>query len=220
MVESRRDTSFPRPDEGLSWRFAMAAVVALTTGCDSTPAGDDDAAQIDGGADRDAAGETDASADGGAEPDGGGQERVGMAGRSGNGTGTADGYAGTEEVFFIGEEGQGETICRITYSLTSTDTPADGCDGCLWAFELVITDALVAEERDVGCLATVGIDPAHVEDLDGSRVSYGYDPEYLGHGSVLMSRTLDDLWAPECFATWDEASGAFSYRRIDGFPSY
>lgn len=200
----------------------MAVAVALATGCERSSPGSDAGAGLDADADRDGDVDAaaDAAADAGADAAVDGGERVGMAGRSGTGTATVDGYAGTEEMFFISDEGRGEAVCRITYSLTSTGAPAEGCEGCSWAFELVIADASVAEERDVGCLATVGVDPARVEELDGSLVYYGFDPEYLGHGSALMSRMEGGLWAPETFASWDEASGAFSYRRVDGFPPY
>jgi hypothetical protein len=193
------DLAASAPRESLGARLSGTTTIALSPFCPGGP---------------------DADADADAEVDGDESERIGMAGRSGSGIATAGGYSGTEEQFFIADEGEGEAICRITYSLTSTSAPAEGCDACRWAFELVIADAAVAEERDVGCLATLGIDPARVGDLDGTHVYYGYDPAYMGHGSVLVSRMESGLWAPECYATWDEASGAFSYRRIDGFPPY
>jgi hypothetical protein len=199
--------------------LAIAVALALVTGCsdDDSPepdAGRDAQVGVDAGPDAEAP--VDAGADAG--PDGG-AERIGMAGRSGSGIATEGGYAGTEEMFFLADEGQGEAICRITYTLTSTG-PAEGCDGCLWAFELVTSDAAVAEESDVGCQATLGVDPARVGDLDGTSVFYGYDPAYMGHGSVLVSHVEGGEWAPDCWAQWDEENGDFEYHRIDGYPPY
>jgi len=241
---TRHDSELPRSTALPLWLLPAAVAVALALGCDGTPqdAGSDADGDADADADQgspdveaDAAGDaeadadddpgTDADVDSDSAPDADEDRdadepaRIGKAGRSGSGIGTAEGYSGTERMFFIGDEGEGETICSITYELRSTGTAA-GCDGCVWAFELVVGEAAVAEERDVGCEATLGIDPARVGDLNGDHVFYGYDPEYMSHGSVLVSRMESGAWAPECFASWDASSGAFSYERVDGYPPY
>jgi hypothetical protein len=63
------------------------------------------------------------------------------------------------------------------------------------------------------------MDETTVADLNGTTVMYGYQPEYLGHSSVLMHES--DMgtytgWAPATYAIWDEASMTLLYDWPEG----
>jgi hypothetical protein len=129
------------------------------------------------------------------------------------GEATADGaFVGTESLRAIDDEGDGETLCDVTHTWTSVGT-RDDCSACLWAYDLVRSDSKVI--LDAGdCGALLGLDLSDVASLDGDVAAYGFDPSYVGHEEVLMV-LLDTTWAPVSQASWDEATGSFSYAWID-----
>ena len=51
--------------------------------------------------------------------------RSGLDGRLGTGTMDGAGYVGTEERYFIGDDGDGADVCRLGYTLTSTASRTD-----------------------------------------------------------------------------------------------
>lgn len=146
--------------------------------------------------------------------------RNGKLGREGTATITKTSYSGTEDWYFVGDEGDGPDICRIRYSLNSVGEPLDDCSFCDWAFRLVISDAELIAESDVGCSATLEIDSSNVSSLNGQNVYYGYDHDYMGHGLTLFTRTETTDWTPLVLVSYDPDTGELSYDRIDGWPEY
>jgi len=149
---------------------------------------------------------------------GGDPDNQGLLGRAGTATVSYTSYEGTEELYFAADQGQGEDICRIRYDLSSTAV-RDDCADCEWAFDLVVSGAELITETAPGCLATVGADSAALGDLEGTVVSYGYDPDYFGHIEILFVEQ-GGAWAAADHASWDASSGAFSYDWEDGYHPY
>ncbi len=181
----------------------------------STDTGGGDGGSADGGA-SDGGASDGGSADGGADDTGG--SATGASFLIGEATAGPDGYTGTEDWVFIGDDGEGEEFCRIRTTL-SVAAVRDDCEDCDWAYDLVRGDAEVLTDTGPGCLALAGYDATTVSDLDGTTVAYGYSPDYFGHAEVLMG-VVDGAWTALAFATWDEATGAFSYEREAGYFEY
>ncbi len=199
----------------MTWVAALGLVLGgCDGGADDDDAVDDDDVVDDDSADDDDTGDDDSAADDDDDTAG----RQGLMGYAGQATVDAQGYAGTEELYFLADEGFGATLCRIGYDLVSTAVRED-CDGCSWAFDLVTSDAAILEESGEGCAGTVGVGAADVDTLNDQVVGYGYYVEYMGHADVLM---IDGPkgFAAAAYADWDEETGLFTYDREDGLYPY
>jgi hypothetical protein len=198
------------------WGAALGLVLG---GCDPVDdddtTGDDDTSDDDDTADDD---DSTADDDDSIDDDDDTTGRQGLRGYSGEATVDLASFQGTEELYFVGDEGFGATICRIRYDLIATAVRED-CDGCSWAFDVQTSGAGILEESDVGCEGSVGISAATVGTLDGQTLSYGYYIEYMGHADVLMIDNGSGF-AAAAYADWDEGSGHFSYDREDGLYPY
>ncbi len=170
---------------------------------DTTPADDDDATPTDDDDDT--------------------EERIGLSGKMGEAVAIGGAYTGTEDMYFIAEDGDGEDVCRIRYDVTSTAERSD-CEiydwVCDWAFDMVVSNPAVVAESDVGCEGVFGLDEAGVAALAGTEFTRGYLPEYFGHTTVLLELQPDDTWAPFCNATWDAGTGAVEYNWVDASLPY
>jgi len=124
-------------------------------------------------------------------------------------------YAGTETWTFVGDEGYGDVICEVSYDVNSTAERSD-CPGCLWAWDLQITNVTTPVDVDGAC-AAVGLDTAAT--LAGTEVSYGYDPVYDGHAQILMFFNGTD-WQAGTYAQWDDTKKTFNYTWLDGLHAY
>ncbi len=124
-----------------------------------------------------------------------------------------DAYAGTETVVFVGEEGAGEELCRVTLTLASTEARAD-CLECDWAFTVEVVDAVT--EVDAACDAVGWAEPAAAI---GTTRGYGYVALYFGHAPVLMVES-GGAWDAGAYADYDPETGALAYDREDGFFPY
>ena len=97
-------------------------------------------------------------------------------------------------------------LCELSYTLTST-APRDDCDSCTWAFDLEV--GAVEGANDQNCFD---------EDVQpGSTRSYGFDPDYVGHGKALMVHQ-DGAWIGVSFATYED--GSFGYDWDSGAVEY
>jgi hypothetical protein len=146
--------------------------------------------------------------------------RTGLAGRLGSGTMDGAAYQGTEDLYLIAEDGEGEDVCRVRYSLASNGPARTDCVACDWAFDLLVSDAQLVAENAVGCAASLGLDAAAVVALNGTTRSYGYQEEYVGHADVLMVDNGEGVWGAVSHATFDSTTGAFGYDWQDGIVSY
>lgn len=142
--------------------------------------------------------------------------RQGTSGYLGEAVAGPESYAGTEEWYFLAEDGS--DLCRIRCSLAAVAVRTD-CDGCEWAFDLLTSASEVTAEADPGCAVLSGYDASSVADLDGRTLSYGYDGDYFGHGQALMV-VIDDVWKAAAFASWDAKTGTFTYDREDSVFDY
>ena len=193
-------------------RRTSLCMLALLVACSGDPTDDTGGAEAGG----DDGGTADSGDDGGndggeAGTDDGGSGMQGLAGKAGDATVLSGSFSGLEDRYLIGDEGNGVDICRISTTLTSTAERTD-CDDCAWAFDLTVSNAAVAAESGPGC-------PTDGSELNGTTISYGYIPEYLGHANVLAVDTGNG-WAPVDNATYDAKSGFFTYDWQDGYVSY
>jgi hypothetical protein len=129
----------------------------------------------------------------------------------------ADAASGSESLTLLADSGYGAARCTLTYQLQSTG-PRTDCDGCDWAFDLVVSQATV-DLDDGSCLAATGFDAATVSNLDGTVVSMGYNADYVGHAEVLMS-PVDGVWQAVSYVSYDAATGTLTYEWEDGFVAY
>ncbi len=120
----------------------------------------------------------------------------------------AGSYAGDEILVLEADEGAGDELCRVSYTLTST-AQRDDCAVCDWAFDLVLSDPTIVYESGVGC-GPFGYAAEDVAALDGEPRSYGYAEEYVGHASMLLAHD-GSLWEGLSFATYVPETGDFSY---------
>jgi len=153
-----------------------------------------------------------------ADDDDSAAERLGLLGRQGTATVLSGSFEGVEERYFTTEYGEGVDLCRIRYPLSSIAV-RDDCEDCEWAFDLLIGAPELIAEVEPGCLATVGVDSAALGELEGGVVSYGYDPDYLGHIQVLCV-DQGGGWVAVGHASWEPGSGEVSYDWQDGYHPY
>ena len=126
------------------------------------------------------------------------------------------GYVGTEDWVFIGDEGYGDVVCHVSYDVTATTSRTD-CGNCLWAWDVTISN--VTSVVDTEACASVALTDTDLAKLEGSTVSLGYDPDYVGHAQILMF--LDGTeWKAVSYASWDETSSAFTYDWLVGLNAY
>jgi hypothetical protein len=121
-------------------------------------------------------------------------------------------YEGYDEIYLIGDDGNGEEVCRVRVAVTSTTSRTD-CEDCDWAFDVVYGAAEVVTDVDSACEVALELDKTALAALEGTEMAYGYNPDYIGHAKVLMTYAEDGVWTPAAYATYDELTGAFSYDR-------
>ena len=181
----------------------------------------DDTETPEGDTDTDA--DTDADADADADTDADADADLGLQGYSGQATAGLDGFEGSEDMYLIAEEGDGDDICRIRYELKDTDSRPDcpdaGHSGCLWAWEVSVSAAAIVAESGIGCAGAFGVTADSVSELDGTSFGLGYNPDYYGHAAVMV-RDPGDGWFVASFAIWDEDTGSFTYQWDQGFVQY
>jgi hypothetical protein len=148
-------------------------------------------------------------------------ERIGLEARTGQAQvslANPASYSGQETWTFTADSGAGEEVCRIQYALHSTGARLD-CDLCDWAFDVSLLEAEFVSEADPGCEAVFGIGSGNVGDLNGVWAGYGYSAEYFGHAAVFFLE-VEGEWVALGNAEFDEATGAYSYERLDGYVAY
>lgn len=129
----------------------------------------------------------------------------GLVVRTGAATANTEGYEGWEELAFIGDEGDGDDLCRVRYQLSSIGARTD-CADCTWAHDLGLAEITMVTETTC---------PAGFPPPESTTRSYGYIAEYFGHANVL-AEDAGAGWSATSFADWDETSGAFDYEIEDG----
>ena len=181
----------------------------------------DSDSDADSDADTDA--DSDADADSDSDTDTGSVTTLALTGYSGQADAGYDGYSGTEDWYFIADEGAGDDICRIRYnvehSATRTDCPSSGHSDCIWAWDVVVSGAAIVSESGIGCSGSFGLNAHTVSGLDGSTFGLGYNPDYYGHAAVMV-RDMGKGWNVVSFATWNEVTEAFTYQWDQGFTEY
>lgn len=174
------------------------------------------------------------SPSGGSGGAGTGYTHTGICGLRGEGTVTVDGFEGFLEYYMVSEElvDEGildEYICDIRFDAARAGDPPDNCgefagqqDECLWTHRVELSNPeVITDEEGVCENSTLGMGLDQIAALDGSRSSYGFVSEYMGHNSVLLQYDEpSDSWIPSGNATWDETDGSFRFDRRDGYCNY
>lgn len=171
--------------------------------------------------------EPDPSSSDSGEPEPSPEELDGVCGQRGEGTVDADAFEGFEERYIIGDEGFGDEVCIVRFPVERVGDPPPGCidlngDPCAWAHEVEIGAGSVLTDDSGACAASdLALDSESIAAVAGSRVSYGFVEEYVGHNSVLLVYDEESQsWLPSGNANWDEATGSFRFDRRDGICSY
>ena len=193
---------------GLLAGCADGAGSAGTSGTDSIEDGD-------GGAGTDTEGDSQRDSDGA-------YAHLGVCGVSGETTTGVETVSGYEEHYLIGEEGFGETLCRIRYPLLYIGEPDVPCDGCAVSFAVERGEPdVVVNEENVCSTSELGLDDARMAALVGTQVALGYMAEYVGHANVLMQLDVSTgAWQATAFAAYDETTGILSFDQRDGYCGY
>lgn len=200
--------------------FLLSWTVAACDGKEPSDTGGDTGDTQGDSADTADSGDSGDTADSGDSADTGdsGTGQSGMVGHLGMATADTTSYSGTEEWYLIADDGEGDDVCRIRTTLTNVGQPRTDCADCLWAYDLVVSAPEIVAESGPGC-TVFGYDATNINDLNGTMVSYGYNPDYYGHAQVLA--TFDGSeWRVVTFAAWDEATGALTYDWQDGIQDY
>lgn len=160
---------------------------------------------------------------------GGSFTETGVCGVRSVGIVTADSFETTEEIFLLGDEGLGDDLCIVRYTVSRVGDAPPGCDenagqqdACLWTHLVEYSEPeVVLDENGVCENSELGMSQEAIDAIDGTQVAYGYVFEYQGHNSVLMIFDQEtETWEAGVNAGWDEESGDFTFDRRDGFCSY
>lgn len=151
-----------------------------------------------------------------------GAELVGVCAHRADGTVTVDDFTGFEEYVLIGDEGFGDELCVVRFDVTRAGAAPEGCSDCLWTHLVELSNpTVVLDENGVCARSELGLDEARIAELDGSRIAYGFIPEYEGHASIAMTYIeASETWEPYNVATWDEGTGRFRFDRRNGTCGY
>jgi hypothetical protein len=146
----------------------------------------------------------------------------GVCGQRGVSQVTADGFSGYEEYYLISDRGFGVDICVVRFDVTRVGAGPSGCTDCPWAHEVEYSNPQLLTDVDGVCGdSELGLDQAKIDEIDGSRVAYGYVYEYSGHVSVIMQYdAATAAWVANGTATWVEETGEFGFNRRDGVCGY
>jgi hypothetical protein len=202
---------------------AVCSVVALEGACQGTTTGDDtddtDGMIADSDTDTDA--DTDSDTDADTDTDADADTDPGQAVITREGYALVDpgvNYAGVENFVVTGAYGDGDEICVLHTTLTSTASRPD-CVDCEWAFDLIRSGSTIVSDVDGACLAVVGVDESTVSTLDGDVLSYGYESKLAGHSPALMVH-LGGSWVPATYAEYDEVAQTLTYDWSEGYYPY
>lgn len=110
-----------------------------------------------------------------------------------------DAYEGWEAFRFTAEQGLGEDLCQIRYTMAHT-APRMDCADCLWAFDLVSSSAAIESESGDGCTGLGMV----VSEFDGLAYSYGFAATSGAYQDVLMYQVGSYGWYPVSYAGWTE----------------
>ena len=214
----------------LAWGFLIAAVIAA--GCSSGGGGSPTPGQAGHAGTSAAAGTTGAGTGGagggtagtaGAGGTGGGFTRVGVCAQRGMATATATNYDGYEELTLIGDEGLGDPVCVVRFTVKRVGNAPAGCTDCSWTQLLEYSNPMTLTNVEGACAhSDLALDAAAIANIDGSRVAIGFAREYQGaHGSARMKYSDAMMkWDVYGNATWDEATSTFRYEYRDGLCGY
>jgi hypothetical protein len=159
----------------------------------------------------------------GAGGTGGGFTRLGVCAQRGMATATATSYDGYEEFALIGDEGLGDPVCVVRFTVKRAGNAPAGCTDCSWTQLLEYTNPMTLTNVEGACAnSDLALDAAAIAQINGSRVAIGFAREYQGaHGSARM-KYFDAMMKWDVFgnATWDEATSAFRYDYRDGLCGY
>lgn len=149
-------------------------------------------------------------------------ENTGICGESGEGSVTLDSFIVYQYSYLIGDEGDGEDICRVRFTVRNIGVPNVPCNHCEWSFTVEKSEPFVIADVADGCAESALQLSAEKKDAETiSRFSIGYATEDTGHAHVLLHlNETTGIWEAVSVASWNEETGLFFYDRKDGFCGY
>ena len=145
-------------------------------------------------------------------------EQSGVCGERGQSTATATTFEGYEEFYLIGEKGFGSDICVVRFNVKRVGAAPEGCTDCKWSHQVEFSNPTVVTDVDGVCAKSeLGFNAAKIAATQGSKASYGYVSQFVGHNSVRMQ--YDDakkMWDARGNATYEASSGTFNVDSRNG----
>jgi hypothetical protein len=139
-------------------------------------------------------------------------------GARGKATVNATSFDGYEEYYLLSDGGFGTEICVVRFDLKRVGDAPAGCPDCVWSHMVEFSNPkTMLDEKGVCANSGLGLDAARIASITGSRVSYGFVSEFVGHNSVRMQ--YDDakkMWDARGNATYEASSGTFNVDSRNG----
>jgi hypothetical protein len=142
----------------------------------------------------------------------------GACGEEGEATANACSYDGFEDLLVIGDDGLGDPVCRIRFTVKRVGNAPPGCrymnhdtgmmTNCEWTQTLEYSNPVMMVNVNDACANSgYGLNAAKIAQLTGCRVAIGYAPGCADHDSACRMRYRVSANA------WDSvpASGGLSY---------
>jgi hypothetical protein len=154
--------------------------------------------------------------------------KMGVCGRRGMSTVNATSFMGTEEFYILADRGFGDDICVVKFDVKRVGEAPAGCDDpaadvdCLWTHQVEYSNPMKTTDVDGVCAnSQLGLTAAKLDEIDGSRASYGFVSEFAGHNSVMMWYDASkSAWDAFGNATYEEQAGALRFDRREGICNY
>jgi hypothetical protein len=159
-------------------------------------------------------------------------EKLGVCGERGEAIASTTKFSGAGEMYLFSAEeveaGMLESpICSVTFGFERVGDAPPGCaddlgGACDWAHLVELRNPRIARDVDGVCERhELALGAEQVAALDGSRVAYGYVPQYAGHTDVLMRYDPEGAaWFPWAAAFHDIGTGVVTFDARFGVCGY
>ncbi|MEE9383778.1 MAG: hypothetical protein V3V08_10225 [Nannocystaceae bacterium] len=135
----------------------------------------------------------------------------------------ADGrYSGIIDYLLLADEGNGEELCRVRFSLNTVAEPDPPCGECYWSTVARLSEPIQITDIEGACADSErNMGAAGIEARMAETVAMGFAMESTGHGEVLVHYNDDTMqWGIVAFGEWDAETGSLAYDRVEGFCRY
>ncbi|MEE9386807.1 MAG: hypothetical protein V3V08_25600 [Nannocystaceae bacterium] len=154
--------------------------------------------------------------------DNAGYDQLGLCGVRSLGTIVVGRYEAVEETYLVGDQGDGDDMCRIRFDVKSIGVPTVDCPMCEWSYVVRRSDPVIVTNIETACAnSELALDATAIATADGGEAWYAYVREFLGHNDVLMIYDHDTKrWEAQNLANWNAVTGSIEFDRRDGYCGY